>query len=82
MCSFWHISFVLVLFFFVLSSITDRFCFVFFFNFPGIFRPPYNNSDEYLNYAMANRNEWAKRGHEIVDEMAARFNEHAYLSAE
>jgi hypothetical protein len=49
---------------------------------PGIFRPPNNNSDEYLNYAMANRNEWAKRGHEIVDEMAERFNEHAYLSAE
>jgi hypothetical protein len=80
MWSFWH-SFVMVLFFRPLINYRSVLFRRFFF-FPGIFRIPYNNSDEYLNYAMANRNEWAKRGHEIVDEMAARFNEHAYLSAE
>lgn len=31
------------------------------------------SSDEYLNYAIANRNEWEVRGREIVNEMAERL---------
>jgi hypothetical protein len=30
------------------------------------------SSDEYLNYAMQNRNEWKDRGQEIVSEMLER----------
>jgi len=30
------------------------------------------SSDEYLNYALTNRNEWQQRGQEVVEEMKAR----------
>ena len=33
------------------------------------------SSDEYLNYALANRREWESRGEEIVSEMVERLQE-------
>ena len=34
------------------------------------------SGDEYLNYALKNREEWDLKGKEIVAEMAARFDDH------
>jgi hypothetical protein len=31
------------------------------------------SSDEYLNYAMENRSEWATKGEEVVKKLAAKF---------
>ena len=33
------------------------------------------SSDEYLNYALENRREWANRGQEMVDQLMARINQ-------
>lgn len=38
------------------------------------------SSDEYLNYAMANREEWENRGPEIVAEMIEKFENRNYVS--
>ena len=37
------------------------------------------SSDEYLNYAMNNRQEWELRGQQVVAEMVQKANEHGYL---
>ena len=35
------------------------------------------SSDEYLNYAMMNRNEWEKKGSGMVEDMLARMAQEA-----
>ena len=34
------------------------------------------SSDEYLNYAQANRKEWEARGQEVVSDMLAKMEQH------
>ena len=40
-----------------------------------------SRSDECLNYATANRNEWQIKGQEIVLEMVARYNKKKFYVA-
>ena len=40
------------------------------------------SSDEYLNYALQNRNEWKDRGHEIVLEMVERVKSREFNATE
>jgi hypothetical protein len=38
------------------------------------------SSDEYLNYAMRNRQEWEKKGHEVVERMLQKVKDRLQIS--
>jgi hypothetical protein len=40
------------------------------------------SSDEYLNYATENREEWKRKGRSIVEGMVEHFNQEAFQDAE
>jgi hypothetical protein len=38
------------------------------------------SSDEYLNYAMRNRQEWEKKGHEVVERMLQKVKDKLHIT--
>ena len=41
----------------------------------NLHRAPWDSSDEYLDYATANRNEWEEKGQAIVAEMISKYKD-------